>query len=180
LCRLATPDEVLSSVPENARLDPFIPFGEVMRHVSVMVTNGGYGGTHYALTHGVPLVAAGKSEDKAEVCARIGWSGVGVNLKTAAPEPEQIRSAVKTVLSDPCYREKATAMREELARYDAPTFGADIIESLTRRSRVPKKSCAPCASGASTARKGRRHKKPWGWGPTALMHTRCSNERSRR
>jgi MGT family glycosyltransferase len=120
----------LSPLPDNVRLEPFIPFEAIMPHVSVMVTNGGYGGTHYALSHGVPLVAAGQSEDKAEVCARIGWSGVGINLRTARPKPEQIRRAVATVLADGRYRERAQAVRDELSRYDAATRGADLIETL--------------------------------------------------
>jgi MGT family glycosyltransferase len=120
----------VTPLPANVRLEAFIPFAEIMPHVSVKVTNGGYGGTHYALAHGVPLVAAGQSEDKAEVCARIGWSGVGVNLKAAAPKPEQIRDAVATVLADTRYRDRAREMREELSRYDAPTRGADLIEEL--------------------------------------------------
>ena len=70
------------SLPANVRLEPFIPFSRLMPYVDVMVTNGGYGGTHFALAHGVPLVAAGTTEDKAEIGARIAWSGVGINLKT--------------------------------------------------------------------------------------------------
>ena len=120
----------LSPLPTNVRVEPFVSFAHVMAHVSVMVTNGGYGGTHYALAHGVPLVAAGQSEDKAEVCARIGWSGVGINLKTSKPKPDQIRQAVSKVLADSRYRDRARAMRDELSRYDAATKGADLIEAL--------------------------------------------------
>lgn len=126
----------LSSLPANVRVEPFVSFAHVMPHVSVMVTNGGYGGTHYALAHGVPLVAAGQSEDKAEVCARIGWSGVGINLKTSKPKPEQIRRAVSKVLADSRYRDRARAMRDELSRYDAATRGADLIEALVSDDRA--------------------------------------------
>lgn len=38
-----------------------------------------------ALAQGVPLVAARQSEDKPEVCTRIEWAGVGINLKTGKP-----------------------------------------------------------------------------------------------
>jgi UDP:flavonoid glycosyltransferase YjiC (YdhE family) len=120
----------LSPLPANVRLEPFLPFAQLLPHVSVMVTNGGYGGTHYALVHGVPLVAAGQSEDKAEVCARIAWSGVGINLKTSRPEPGQIRDAVTEVLTSSRYRDRARTMRDELSRYDAPTRGAELIETL--------------------------------------------------
>lgn len=97
-----------------------------------MVTNGGYGRIHFALTHGVPLVGGGQSEDKTEICARIAWSGVGVNLKTTAPTPSQIRNAVCKVLDERSYRVAALRVRDELARHDAPTEAADLLEGLGR------------------------------------------------
>ncbi len=93
-----------------------------------MVTNGGYGGVHFALTHGVPLVAAGKSEDKAEICARIAWAGVGVNLKTQSPTPSQVSDGVRTVLKDRSYQHKAREMQEEFGRLDLPTAVAELLE----------------------------------------------------
>jgi len=63
-----------------------------------MVTNGGYGGTQQALAHGIPLVIAGTTEDKPDVAARVAWAGVGINLKTDAPTPEQVRAAVRTLV----------------------------------------------------------------------------------
>jgi Erythromycin biosynthesis protein CIII-like, C-terminal domain len=64
----------LGTLPANVRAEAFVPFGALMEHVSLMVTNGGYGGTHFAMSHGVPLVVAGTSEDKAEIVARVNWS----------------------------------------------------------------------------------------------------------
>ena len=45
----------IGKVPENVRVEPFVPFGELMPFVDVMVTNGGYGGIHFALAHGVAV-----------------------------------------------------------------------------------------------------------------------------
>lgn len=120
----------LGPLPENVRLEPFVPFDRILPHVDVMVTNGGYGGTHFALTHGVPLVAAGKSEDKAEVCARIAWSGVGINLKTKSPRPAQIRKAVRRVLADHSFRQRARELQRELARQDGPIKAAELLEKI--------------------------------------------------
>jgi UDP:flavonoid glycosyltransferase YjiC (YdhE family) len=59
-----------------------------------MVTNGGFNGVQSALSHGVPLVCAGKTEEKPEVCARVAWAGVGIDLKTQRPKPDQIKQAI--------------------------------------------------------------------------------------
>ena len=55
-----------------------------------MITNSGYGGIQQALAYGVMLIAAGKTEDKAENGARIAWSGVGIDLKTDSPTPTSL------------------------------------------------------------------------------------------
>jgi UDP:flavonoid glycosyltransferase YjiC (YdhE family) len=120
----------LEPLPANARVEQFIPYYHLLPHVDVMVTNGGYGGVQSALSHGVPLVAAGKTEDKMEVTARIAWSGVGINLKTQRPTVERIRAAVKEVLNDAKYRQKAQQVKADFARHNAPNEAADLLEQL--------------------------------------------------
>ena len=94
----------LGQVPANARVERFIPFERLLPYVSVLVTNGGFGAVQLALAAGVPIVAAGQTEDKIEVSARVGWSGVGVNLRTQTPRRDFITAAVRQVLADPSYR----------------------------------------------------------------------------
>ncbi|MEW6498083.1 MAG: nucleotide disphospho-sugar-binding domain-containing protein, partial [Cyanobacteriota bacterium] len=120
----------LAQYPTNARIEPFIPYSHLLPHVDVMVTNGGYNGVQMALSYGVPLVAAGQTEDKPEVCARVQWSGVGINLKTNKPTPTQIREAVKQILACAHYRQKAQLFQAEIARYDTATLSATLLEQL--------------------------------------------------
>ena len=86
----------------------YLPYDKLFPQLGGMVTNGGYGGVHYALAHWVPLVVAGGGEDKPEVAARIAWSGTGVNLRTGRPKPEAIRHAVREVLDNTRYRTPPT------------------------------------------------------------------------
>lgn len=91
-------------IPVNTRVTDWLPYSALMPHVDVMITNGGYGGVHYALSHGVPLVVAGETSDKAEVAARVGHTGVGVDLGTSMPTAAAIGEAVDRVLRDDRYR----------------------------------------------------------------------------
>ena len=102
-------------LPGNVRVAPYLPYDKLLPRTDVMVSNGGYGGVHYAMEHGVPLVVAGKTEDKTEVNARVGWSGVGVNLNTNRPEPTRIAAAVAKVLADPRYRAASARIGAEIA-----------------------------------------------------------------
>jgi MGT family glycosyltransferase len=117
-------------LPANVRLEEFISHNYLLPHVSVMITNGGYGGVQQALANGVPLVGAGKSEDKPEVCSRIAWSGVGINLNTQTPKPAQIRAAVQKILANSSYKQKATQMQAEYAKHDAALEAVQLLEQL--------------------------------------------------
>ena len=80
-------------------------------------------------------MAIGKSEEKAEVCARIGWSGVGINLNTHRPTPTQIGSAARRGLNESHYHIQARRIQQDIARYDAGSTAAALLERLaaTRR-----------------------------------------------
>ncbi|HEU0029939.1 MAG TPA: nucleotide disphospho-sugar-binding domain-containing protein [Kofleriaceae bacterium] len=133
---IATTSAALPTVPANARIAPFIPYGRLLPNVSVMVTNGGYGGVQMALAAGVPLVVAGGSEEKPEVAARVAWSGTGIDLRTGRPRASAIRRAVRRVLDERSYRERAQLLSREMARHDAPGRAADLIEEAVMPVRV--------------------------------------------
>lgn len=120
----------LDPPPGNARIEPFVAFKPLLPYVDLYVTNGGFGGVQFALAHGVPVVAGGTTEDKPEINNRIAYSGVGINLKTDAPTPDQVREAVTTVLSDCRYRRKARQIQAEMAGHDAPREAALLLEHL--------------------------------------------------
>jgi UDP:flavonoid glycosyltransferase YjiC (YdhE family) len=123
----------LGDLPENVRTEPFIPFDQLLPYVDVMVSNGGYGGTQMALAEGIPLVVAGETEDKMEVAARVEWTGTGINLHKQRPSPEQVRRAVKEVLSKSYYRENVRAIQADFAKYEALTLTSELLESLAQR-----------------------------------------------
>ncbi|MBW4566325.1 MAG: glycosyltransferase [Mojavia pulchra JT2-VF2] len=120
----------LDPIPANARIESFISHVHLLPHVDVMVTNGGFNGVQIALANGVPMVAAGQTEEKPEICARVEWSGVGINLKTSTPTSTQIRNAVKTVLASPRYKQKAQEMKMEIDLYNSPVIAAGLLEKL--------------------------------------------------
>lgn len=116
------------SAPANVIVEPYIPYELILPLTSVFVTNGGYNGVQQALSYGVPIVSVGASEDKPQVCARVNWSGVGVGLTTITPTAAQLREAVRKVINDPDYRERAIAMGKSIARMDALTTIPEIVE----------------------------------------------------
>lgn len=120
----------LDALPRNARVEPFVPHAHLLPHVDVMVTNGGYNGVQMALANGVPLVVAGKTEEKPEVAARVEWAKVGINLRTGTPTSTQIKRAVKTLLTDSSYRTRIKHFQTQMQYYNAPVTAANLIEQL--------------------------------------------------
>jgi UDP:flavonoid glycosyltransferase YjiC (YdhE family) len=118
------------AVPSNARVASYLPFEWLLPRVDVFVTNGGYGSVNQAMSFGIPLVTAGVTEDKADVNARVAWSGVGLNLATNEPTPEALRAAVRTVLDRPAYRMRASQMADEFARIDTRSEILSIINQV--------------------------------------------------
>lgn len=125
-------DAIPGPIPGNARVSSYLPFEWLLPKVDVMVTNGGYGSVNQALSFGVPLVTAGLTEDKADVNARVAWSGVGINLATNEPAPPALREAVRTVLDAPGYRARAATMAKELRGIDTRATILRIIEQVVK------------------------------------------------
>ncbi|MDF1478460.1 glycosyltransferase [Leifsonia sp. H3M29-4] len=132
---VSTGGRPISSVPErvpaNVRLAEYLPYDELLPRVDVMVTNGGYGGVHFALTHGVPLVVAGATEDKIEVSARVEWSGVGVNLRTNRPSDTAVAAGVRRVLADNSFRDAANRIGASIARAPGVEGILAIVDRLS-------------------------------------------------
>jgi len=127
------PLDTLPPLPANARAASYLPYDELLPRTAVYVTNGGYGGVQYALRYGVPIVTSSAHEDKPEVAARIAWSGVGRRIKSEAPSPSAVGSAVRAVLAvlaDPRYRSSAQRIQASMVRAPGLSLLSQVIDEL--------------------------------------------------
>ncbi len=124
-------------LPANARVARFLPFERILRKVDVLVTNAGFGTVSAALAAGVPIVAAGQTEDKAEISARVEWSFAGIDLRTSRPTATALRHAVQLVLDGPGCRGSAARLARECLEYDASVLVPRLVEHCARRVKRP-------------------------------------------
>jgi UDP:flavonoid glycosyltransferase YjiC (YdhE family) len=117
-------------VTPNAYMADYLPYEQILPYVNVMITNGGYGGVQQALRHGVPLVIAGTSEDKAEVAARVAWAGAGINLKTDRPATQDVSEAVTTVLREGRFRRAAMTLSQQYRELDPALALKQAVDSF--------------------------------------------------
>jgi hypothetical protein len=117
-------------IPANARVADFIPFDELMPYCSAFISNGGYGTFQHCVSHALPIIIGGETEDKPEVAGRAEWCGIGINLHTATPAPELILSSVSEIISNPKYKKRALELETEMGTFDPIGVIIQNIEDL--------------------------------------------------
>ncbi|HVU58859.1 MAG TPA: nucleotide disphospho-sugar-binding domain-containing protein [Puia sp.] len=119
----------------NFIIEDFIPFADIMPYAGVYVTNGGYGGTMLGIMNRLPMVVAGVHEGKNEICARVGYFKLGINLGTERPTPLQVQQAVEKIFGNDGYRKKVRELAQEFSKYDAYERCSRHIASVVRRGK---------------------------------------------
>ena len=83
-----------------------------------------------ALAHGLPSVLLPMGADQPLNAARCSALGLAQVLDPITTTPETIREAVATVLADPCYRQAAERIRDEIAALPALSQSIPLLERL--------------------------------------------------
>jgi UDP:flavonoid glycosyltransferase YjiC (YdhE family) len=131
------PDRIPGGLPANARAATYLPYADLLPHVDLAITNGGFGGAQLLLTHGIPLIVAGDTEDKPEVAGRVAASGAGINMRTGNPTAPALAAAVETVLRNPTYRQRARILAAEYAGHDTIALIEAELADVTRQRSTP-------------------------------------------
>ena len=100
--------------------------------VDLLVSNGGYGAVQHCMRVGVPLVVAGEGQDKAVTNAIVDFKGVGINLGTQRPAPEDIKVAVDKVLGNAEFTRRAQTMSTVYEKYDVGEVFDDVIKGIVK------------------------------------------------
>lgn len=119
-------------VPPNAVLLEWLPYSRAMAAADVVISHGGHGTVCRALQAGAPLLVCPAVGDMAENGARVAWSGTGLSLPRRLLSPRGVRLAVRRVLADPRYRERARAVAEWSRRNDGAARAAELCEQAAR------------------------------------------------
>ncbi len=117
-------------VPANARLVDWLSYTKTMPHCSAVISHAGHGTVARSLACGVPIVACPAAGDMGENAARVAWAGVGVSLPRRMTTPRGVKLAVRKVLGDPGYAERAGELRLWAEANDGTQVAADAVESL--------------------------------------------------
>jgi UDP:flavonoid glycosyltransferase YjiC (YdhE family) len=132
------PPEDPLPVSANARLVDWVSYARTMPRCAAVVCHGGHGTLARALASGVPVVACPHAGDMAENSARIRWAGLGVSLPRRFHTARGVRLAVRRVLGEPGYAERARAVAQWSRSHDGAATAAEAVEELAAgRDRYP-------------------------------------------
>lgn len=115
--------------PANVSVLRAAPHGKVLRRAQLCVTHCGHGTTLKALAAGVPLVCLPMGRDQHDIAARVVAAGAGVRVDAGA-SPAVIAAAVRQVLHEPRFRERAGELSAAIARETAEDRAVAELESL--------------------------------------------------
>ncbi len=118
------------SVPANARVVDWISYARSMPGCAAVICHAGHGTVARALASGVPVIGCPAAGDMAENAARVAWAGCGISLPRRLVTARGIRLAVRKLLADPGYAERAAEMRAWSERHDGGEVASDAVEGL--------------------------------------------------
>jgi UDP:flavonoid glycosyltransferase YjiC (YdhE family) len=120
-------------VPGNARVVDWVSYARTMPRCAAVICHAGHGTVARALACGVPVVACPHGGDMAENAARVRWAGAGVSLPGRLQSPRGVRLALRRLLADPGYAERAAALGAWNERHDGAAVAAGEVERVMQR-----------------------------------------------
>jgi MGT family glycosyltransferase len=130
---------LLGDLPGDPVVVGYAPQLELVGRSALTISHGGLNTALESLERGVPMVVLPVAYDQPGVGARVEWSGVGRSIPVGRLTVDRLRDAVRTLLGDPAYRERARRLRSSIEAADGLNRAADVIEWAfgTARSAVP-------------------------------------------
>ena len=122
--------EGFGTVPENILLVPYAPQNELLRRANLCILHAGLNTTLDCLENGVPMVAIPIASEQPGIAMRITHLGAGTVIPLSEVNTASVGAAVRTVLTDPTYREAAQTAAREIAKLNPTTEAVRIIEQV--------------------------------------------------
>lgn len=128
------PSQLPSPLPAQARHFDYLPFGEVLPHVSVFVHHGGIGTLSQAFAAGVPQLIMPMSHDQPDNAARLHRLGCGASLVPRKFTARNLVPLLQHLANSP---QVAAACREVSLRCQQSHAAEKVVQVLETVGRQP-------------------------------------------
>jgi len=120
--------QALGPLPEQISVFPQVDQIAVLQKADVFLSHGGMNSVSESLYYGVPLVLLPQTKEQQGVTEQVCRLGAG--LRPGDAKGPALLSAIRTVLTDPLYREAAGRISESFRRCPGAAGAADKILSV--------------------------------------------------
>ena len=120
--------QALGPLPEQISVFPQVDQIAVLQKADVFLSHGGMNSVSESLYYGVPLVLLPQTKEQQGVTEQVCRLGAGLRPRDA--KGPVLLSAIRTVLTDPLYREAAGRISESFRRCPGAAGAADKILSV--------------------------------------------------
>lgn len=117
----------LGEMPENVRLEAWVPQSELLPYVDVIVHHGGSGTTMGAFGAGLPQLFLPQGADHFANAGASVAAGVGEQLAGEEQTAEAITAKTRQLLTDTAVRDAVRALADEVAAMPSP---AEVVATL--------------------------------------------------
>lgn len=116
-------------VGRRSELVPWATYSEVMAHADVVICNGGHGTVARALAQGCAVLVVPDDGDQRENALRVACSGAGLRLPRRWATARSIRLAVRRLIDEPSFRERARELRAWHEANPGDVRAAELVEN---------------------------------------------------
>ena len=125
--------EILRGLAGDAIVVKDLPQLEILKRADIVISHGGLNTALETLREGKPMIVIPRAFDQPAVAARLERCGIAVALSPKKLSVGMIRSALRTLITEPSYREAATEMKAAVRASHGLAYAADVIEDSLRR-----------------------------------------------
>jgi len=119
---------MLGDLPGDPVVVGYAPQLDLIRRSALTISHGGLNTALESLAQGVPMVVLPVTYDQPGVGTRIEWSGAGRSIPVGRLTVDRLRDAVRLVLDNPAYRQRARQLQRSIDAADGLARAADLIE----------------------------------------------------
>jgi MGT family glycosyltransferase len=119
---------LLRDLPGDPVVVGYAPQLDLIRRSVLTISHGGLNTALESLEQGVPMVVLPVTYDQPGVGARVEWSGAGRSIPVGRLTVDRLRDAVRLVLGNPDYRQRAGRIQSSIEAAGGLNRAADLIE----------------------------------------------------
>lgn len=119
----------LGPQPSHVRVERFLPQGDVLPGVDLVVSHGGSGSLMAALSHGLPSLLLPLGADQPHNAVRAEELGMAARLSALTATPEEVGARARAVLADGAMRARCADVADELRALPGPPAAVAALES---------------------------------------------------